>query len=201
MSQSAGETGYEDLNVTGLLGMGFADIAKGKEIKTNWLANAIVRFKQPMFSFYLQHTPAEADGVIPNSTGGGVLTLGGVNKKFYKGKITYTSVQGNPKRFWEIPAQEVKFNDQVVSNGTARAIIDTGTSLVYGPPDIVRGIYDQLPGSILSSGMYLVPCNTSATLTFKFSGREWTIPPKDFLYTESKAMPSMCYGSLVPQPG
>lgn len=198
MSQNAGDTGYEGLNVTGLMGLGFPELAVGKEIKSHWLANAIGRFKKPMFSFYLAHVNALANGTIPASTPGGVLTLGGVNKKFYKGKITYTKVQ-TPLRYWTIPTEEVRFNGRAVTNGTTQAIIDTGTSLIYGPQQIVVPFMQSIPGARLSGGLYLMPCNTSATFSFKFSGREWVIPPKDFLYIASKADPSQCYASIVPQ--
>lgn len=177
--------------------MGFADLSVGKEIKTNWLANAIGRFKKPMFSFYLQHTDALANETIPATTPGGVLTLGGVNKKYYKGKIRYTKV-AQPLSFWKIPLDVAKFNGKPITNGTADAVIDTGTSLVYGPTAIVDAAMGSIEGADKYQGMWRVPCNTSATFSLTFSGKEWTVPPRDFLYTASRADPTLCYTSIVP---
>lgn len=200
VSQSDGDTGYGGLNVTGLLGMGFPALAVGGDIKTYWVANAIGRFKKPMFSFYLQHTNALANGKIPHTTPGGVLTLGGVNKKFYKGEITYTDVQ-TPLKYWTIPLEEVKFNGQVASNGTADAIIDTGTSLIYGPIDVISPFIKSIPGARLHDSSYVVPCNTTATFSLKFSGREFTVPSKDFLYLATTADPTLCYTAIVGHSG
>ncbi|CAK9783063.1 acid protease [Cutaneotrichosporon oleaginosum] len=197
LAQYGGETGYAGRNVTGLLGMSFGELSVGKKIKTNWIANAIGRFKKPMFSFYLQHTSALANETIPVSTPGGVLTLGGVNKKYFKGKIRYTKVK-QPLGFWRIPLDVAKFNGEAITNGTAEAVIDTGTSLIYGPTAIVDQAMGSIPGANKYQGMWRVPCNTTATFSLTFSGKEWTIPPRDFLYVASRADPRQCYTAIVP---
>ncbi|GMK56271.1 hypothetical protein CspeluHIS016_0301110 [Cutaneotrichosporon spelunceum] len=197
LAQYEGSTGYKGRNVTGLLGMSFPNISVGRQIKTNWLANAIRRFKKPMFSFYLQHTSALANETIPTSTPGGVLTLGGVNRKYFQGDIHYSDAL-QPLGLWRIAMDSVSLNGTVLTNGTTEAVIDTGTSLVYGPVDIVDRAMQAFPGADKYQGMWRVPCNTSASYALTFGGKEWVVPPRDFLYTASRADPSLCYTAFVP---
>jgi hypothetical protein len=54
-------------------------------------------------------------------------------------------------------------------NGSIVAVMDTGTPTATLPPDILYGIYSQIPGALVgvngSDMAFLIPCNTSAIVT------------------------------------
>src|SRR5262245_53736616 len=62
--------------------------------------------------------------------------------------------------------------------------IDTGTTLVGGPPDVVAQIFAQVPGAEPGTGnldgYYTYPCATGVNVSVAFGGRAWAINPADF---------------------
>lgn len=66
----------------------------------------------------------------------GALVLGGVNPKLFKGKITMH--QGHSPAYWMVGMNRMKVGSTVVETGQARGIVDSGTSLLVGPPEIIN---------------------------------------------------------------
>ena len=61
-------------------------------------------------------------------------------------------------------------------------IIDSGTSIMYGPPDEVKKVYAQVEGSKQLTGdsdlkgFYSFPCDKVPKISFKWdNGKAWTI--------------------------
>ena len=57
-------------------------------------------------------------------------------------------------------------------------IIDTGTTILYGPPSAVKKIYAAVSGSGVydsSQGYYYYPCDSPPTIAFSWGGKEWAI--------------------------
>ncbi len=63
-----------------------------------------------------------------------------------------------------------------------KTIIDSGTTLIYGPPDIVAKLYASIPGSAVfqqNSEFYTFPCaNVPLNIAFSWGGKQWTISPE-----------------------
>ncbi|KAJ7830150.1 aspartic peptidase domain-containing protein [Mycena olivaceomarginata] len=68
-------------------------------------------------------------------------------------------------------------------NGSIVAVMDTGTPTATLPPDILYGIYSQIPGALVgvngSDMVFLIPCNTSAIVTVVIGGLGYVIHPLD----------------------
>ena len=56
--------------------------------------------------------------------------------------------------------------------GTPNVAIDTGTTLIGGPANIVQSLYEQIGGAFALDGeyegYYTYPCNASASIAFTF---------------------------------
>ena len=93
--------------------------------------------------------------------------------------------------------------------------IDTGTTLVGGPPQAISNIYAQIPGALPATGnfdgyyMYRkcliscchrelrhcsAACSTPVNITLSFGGRDWPISSADFRLTQLS--PTTCLGAF-----
>ena len=109
------------------------------------------------------------------ASSGSSLYLGGTDEDLYSGSIEFHPVQNTG--FWQASGAKAIVNGKtVVSNiGT---IIDSGTTIMYGPPSSVRTFYASIPGSKLydsQNGMYSFPCNSVPTVAFSWGGKTWTV--------------------------
>ncbi|KAI0018282.1 acid protease [Xylariomycetidae sp. FL0641] len=116
-----------------------------------------------------------ADGVND-----GEIAFGAPDPAKYSGDISYTPISsGNT---WTIALDDVSAGGNSAGISGKLAYIDTGTSFIFGPPDDVKKVYDNIPGSSSGDGsVYTVPCDTDATVALTFSGQSWEISSKDFL--------------------
>jgi len=90
-------------------------------VNTNVLA-------EPKFSIYVSRTMGRPGAVV----------LGGVNPKLFKGPIFYH--KGHSPAYWMVALGTMKVGKQVVETKGARGIVDSGTSLLVGPPHIIERI-------------------------------------------------------------
>ena len=59
-----------------------------------------------------------------------------------------------------------------------QTIIDSGTTIMYGPPSAVKKLYAKVSGSGVydsSEGYYYYPCSSPPTLSFSWGGKKWEI--------------------------
>ncbi|KAG9100756.1 hypothetical protein FS749_013053 [Ceratobasidium sp. UAMH 11750] len=134
---------------------------------------------------------------------GGEFRMGGTNTTLYTGDIEYHDLPATVQSYWMIPLRQISVNGgqpiTITNLGvTSLAAIDTGTTLIGGPPDIVASIYQQIPGSQRGTGnlqrYWIYPCNQAVTITFNFDGRAWPMAPADFQLLTND--PSLCVGSI-----
>ena len=145
----------------------------------------------------LNHTPFLQHAIQQNKVASGVfafhfaengseLHLGGTNRQHYSGPIEYhplvkLEVNGTSENvYWQIGEAEISLNGKTLPLSPFETIIDSGTTLAFGPPDEVEKIYAQIPGSQALSGdlqgLYSFPCKNVPKISFKWgSGKVWTI--------------------------
>merc|ERR1712096_464934 len=68
----------------------------------------------------------------------GAVVLGGVNPKLFNGPIFYH--KGYSPAYWMVALGAMKVGNEVVETRGARGIVDSGTSLLVGPPHIIERI-------------------------------------------------------------
>lgn len=106
---------------------------------------------------------------------GSELYLGGTNTALYTGSLEYHGVTGSG--FWQISGGKTLVNGATVNSGIS-TIIDSGTTIMYGPPSAVKSFYAKVPGSKVydsSNGYYSYPCASPPTVAFSWGGKSFTI--------------------------
>jgi len=148
------------------------------------------------FAFYLG---ANADG-----TDIGELTLGGVDPAHFTGEITYVpliQIPGYGYAYWQIKLD--KLNILTKSYGVGNnAIVDSGTSILTGPSDVVAEIAASFGAKEIIAGEYMVACNSPKLhdLVFTINGQKYTLAPEDYLIPDGEICILGLMGLDVPAP-
>jgi hypothetical protein len=136
-----------------------------------------------------------------DGTNDGEIKFGGTNSDKYEGKISYTSTDRD-NGDWAIEIEDMAYDGEKAGVGGVSAYIDTGTTFMFGPEDLVQKIHSVIPNANSADGMsYKVPCDSSADLTFIFSGVDYVLSPKDWISPKNDAgeCVSNIYGQEVVQ--
>ncbi|KAK9672112.1 hypothetical protein RND81_12G077200 [Saponaria officinalis] len=144
----------------GILGLGFQEISIGHATPLwyNMVQQGLVSHQ--IFSLWLNQDPYSAIG--------GEIVFGGVDQKHYVGDHSYVPVANNG--YWQIDIRGVNIADNETghcSDGCA-AILDSGTSLLAGPPYVV----EQLNHAIGAEGIVNVECKAVVS---KYAARIWDL--------------------------
>ena len=75
------------------------------------------------------------------------------------------------------------YNGKDVTTGKVAGIMDTGTSLMYGPQDVVMPMAQSMGAQFVPQvGLFLIQCDTKIPdLEFTIGGQAYTIPGSDLM--------------------
>ncbi len=107
---------------------------------------------------------------------GSELYLGGTNQLLYKGDIEYHPIDTSTG-FWQLEGAEALVDGEAAVKDFD-TIIDSGTTIMYGPPAAVKKFYAAVKGSKLYDqdfGYYSYPCNSPPSVAFSWGGKQWNI--------------------------
>ncbi|KAG8216943.1 aspartic peptidase domain-containing protein [Butyriboletus roseoflavus] len=126
-------------------------------------------------------------------TAGGFLTIGEYDPQFRN--VTYTPkipVTPTSASRWTVAMDAMTINGkhftlksavQGTKKGQAIALIDSGTSLAYIPPDAVNAIYSAFNGAVhvntVNQDAWFVPCLGQVNLSFTFANSAYPINPME----------------------
>jgi len=168
--QDAGGLGrrYSIGKFDGIMGLAFEGLSLSGEATV--FKNAVDQklVKEPVFAFSLGDN---ADGE---------LTFGGYDDNKYKGEIMWVPLS-DPK-YWEIKVENIQIGSY--SSGVSNVIVDSGTSLITGPPSEVRKIARLVGASANHLGQYTIPCDKVSSLPdleFNVNGKMWPVPGKELV--------------------
>ncbi|KAG8792931.1 hypothetical protein FRC12_004447 [Ceratobasidium sp. 428] len=186
-------------NIAGLMGLGFKNLATSQATPFWEALVSSGRWAEPVMSFWM--TRYNNVSTADDAEFGGEFTMGGTNPALYTGGIDYVALPGaaNPT-FWAIPLQQITVNGQGVSpTAGALAAIDTATSLIGGPPNVVEDLYAAIPNAVRGGGtlegFWTYPCAQEVTVTLNFGGgRVWPMSSVDFGLTTID--PNICVGAI-----
>ncbi|KAG2114437.1 aspartic peptidase domain-containing protein [Suillus cothurnatus] len=160
----------------------------------------------PMFTIALQRDTIEIGG------NEGMLSVGGLPPGVQNESLTWVPVRKYTLQqdgliqdasleaypiAWEIPVDDV-FLDGVKlprsqlssSNISLSALIDTGNSLIRGPPDVISYIQNMLGGPHFA-------CSFPHTLAFQIGGRMFPVDPRDFINQVRSGNAQVCGANLA----
>lgn len=128
-----------------------------------------------MFSIYL------------NRVDGGEAVFGGMNADIEESEIHYIPILSLLIYTWGVDGVYTSASDYDVTKGGCRAVIDPGTELILGRPQII----DPLMGGIgavmdplVSSGRYIIEClkkDTGIPIYLRSEDRRFKIPSEKYV--------------------
>ncbi|XGW23735.1 hypothetical protein V3C99_005727 [Haemonchus contortus] len=129
-----------------------------------------------VFSFYLNRD-------LYNNSVGGELTLCGIDPTHYQGPIAWEPLIS--ETYWQIQLGGLSINGQQIINGPVTAIVDSGTSLIAGPPALVQKIQKAIGAGASGS----IDCSTISNLppiTFVIGGAQLVMTAQSYVikYTD-----------------
>merc|ERR1719440_1773613 len=175
----------------GLLGLGFKSISQ-YQIPTPFESMIDQKLiSEPVFAFYL-----------PDDAGAqGELVLGGIDKSHYTGELV--SVPLTNETYWEVSLDGLKFGDTAIVSSSMKAIIDSGTSLLAGPKDMVSKLATAAGATSLMGKEYIVDCSKVSSLPdldFTLGGKAFKLAGSDYVLQEGSQCLFALMGIDVPAP-
>jgi len=184
--------------VSGLLGLGWSSIASSGATPFWETLVSGGAWDEPVMSFQLTRfvDVPSADTLEP----GGTFTMGFLNASLYTGEIDYQPLNGQAS-YWLLSMSSMVVQGNAITllpGNPSLAAIDTGTTLVGGPPSAIAQLYAQIPGSQPGAGnlegYYTYPCSTTVNVQLAFGGRTWSVNPADFQLAQLN--PTSCLGAF-----
>ncbi|CAI7564739.1 unnamed protein product [Penicillium glandicola] len=127
----------------------------------------------------------------------GEINFGGVDTTKFDGTISYTATDDT---IWSIPVDDAYVNGQSCNFTGKSATIDTGTTYIMIPPADAKALFALFPDASQqpsNSNNWLVPCNSTATIEFGFSGVKYNISPKDYVGNAESDGSDYCISTIV----
>uniref|UniRef100_A0A7M4EU49 cathepsin E n=1 Tax=Crocodylus porosus TaxID=8502 RepID=A0A7M4EU49_CROPO len=174
-AESVSEPGstFVDAEFDGILGLAYPSLAVDGVIPVfdNMMAQNLVEL--PVFSVYMSRNP--------ESSAGGELLFGGFDTSHFSGTLSWVPV--TKQGYWQIQLDNIQvFNSVVLCAEGCQAIVDTGTSLITGPPSDIKQIQNAISATPVD-GEYAVDCNNLNMLpdvTFTINGIPYTLSAEDY---------------------
>eukprot|EP00933_Yihiella_yeosuensis_P004589 TRINITY_DN108963_c0_g1_i1.p1 TRINITY_DN108963_c0_g1~~TRINITY_DN108963_c0_g1_i1.p1 ORF type:complete len:494 (+),score=87.41 TRINITY_DN108963_c0_g1_i1:72-1553(+) len=130
---------FSQFDFDGVLGLGLTALTLSPEFSLFGQMLAQHPQMQPRFSVFL----ARKDGDVPGS----MISFGGHEPSLAETEIQWVPVAMAELGYWQVQLKNVKVAGQELpdcSDGSCRAILDTGTSLLGVPRQAVRGLHRML---------------------------------------------------------
>ncbi|KAI8972223.1 acid protease [Trametes punicea] len=167
----------------GILGLAFPAISNLRQNPFFTNAKSQGAVKSGVFAFKLAKSGSE-------------LYLGGTDSSLYSGSIEYHPVTGSG--FWQIANAKLSVGSKTVQSGF-QTVIDSGTTIIYGPPDQVAAFYKNIPGAKVydsQNGFYSLPCSSiPSNVGFNWGGKTWTISAANFNF--GRVSSTQCIGAIA----
>lgn len=155
-----------------------------------------------VFTRTSRNSTTEASG-YDGIQAGGVFEAGEFDTDSYTGSINFIDVPSEVQQegSWAIPLDAISIAGQSGSLNGAIAYIDSGTSLLYMPSSVNRGIYSRISGARQltgnMAGYYSIPCDgVNAQLGFTFNGQTYMVNDQDLNAGALDTSGSTCLGGI-----
>lgn len=127
------------------------------------------------------------------------LTIGGYDNKAFTGSINW--IPGISLLFWEVPLDGIIVGRYALqADSYVPAILDSGTTLAYGPPRQVKELYSLFPEIDTLEDLYVFPCHSIPDVSFVINGQIYSIQKSDLIIdvTRDDFGREVCVGSIQP---
>jgi hypothetical protein len=174
----------------GLLGLGFKSISL-YNIPTPFESMIDQKLiDESVFAFYLQEDASQQ----------GELVFGGIDKSHYTGDLV--NVPLISETYWQVSLDGMTFGSSSITS-SAKAIIDSGTSLLAGPKEAVAALAKQAGAQSLAGKEYIIDCSKKSSLPdlkVTLGGKDFTLSADDYVLEVSGQCLFAFMGIDVPPP-
>merc|ERR1719387_2732745 len=155
---------FQETPFDGILGMGFNDLSMGKGFNIVDDLNDSGQLPQGQFSFFL------SDG------GESEVSFGGYKPESLASDIVWAPV--TIQSYWQVKVEDITFNNKPTGlcEGSCQVAVDTGTSMLAGPSDLVDKLSDQLGAKEDCTNFASLP-----QLGFQIGDRVLNLDPEDYM--------------------
>eukprot|EP00587_Corethron_hystrix_P000793 CAMPEP_0113309584 /NCGR_PEP_ID=MMETSP0010_2-20120614/7569_1 /TAXON_ID=216773 ORGANISM="Corethron hystrix, Strain 308" /NCGR_SAMPLE_ID=MMETSP0010_2 /ASSEMBLY_ACC=CAM_ASM_000155 /LENGTH=554 /DNA_ID=CAMNT_0000164865 /DNA_START=258 /DNA_END=1925 /DNA_ORIENTATION=+ /assembly_acc=CAM_ASM_000155 len=162
--------GYTMAKFDGILGLGFTSISidGATTVFENAIDQSVV--PEPIFAFYLGD---EEDGE---------LTFGGYDESKFVDDLHWVDLMS--ATYWEIELDGVSVGaDDGAIQAQTSGIVDSGTSLITGPKDLITKLAENVGAKANIVGEYTVNCDDESLpdITFTIDGVDYTLSAKEYV--------------------
>ncbi|NP_001290503.1 chymosin precursor [Camelus dromedarius] len=113
---------------------------------------------------------------------GSMLTLGAIDPSYYTGSLHWVPV--TLQQYWQFTVDSVTINGVAVACvGGCQAILDTGTSVLFGPSSDILKIQMAIGATENRYGEFDVNCGnlrSMPTVVFEINGRDYPLSPSAY---------------------
>ncbi|KAF1950057.1 acid protease [Byssothecium circinans] len=177
----------QDVDTDGLLGLSFSTLNTITPTpQKTWFDTVRTQLAKPLFAATLKYHAA------------GTYDFGFIDTSKYTGALTYGNVDTS-QGFWQITFSGYTIGTGTTVTSSINGITDTGTTLLYLPPAVVRAYYAKVSGSSNSAtyGGYVFPCSAALPdFSLTFQGVKQRIPGKYINYAPVQTGSSTCFGGM-----
>nr|XP_003220239.1 PREDICTED: embryonic pepsinogen [Anolis carolinensis] len=161
----------------GILGLGYPSIAVSDvtPVFDNMMNEGLVQ--ENLFSVYLGRGGT-----------GSIITFGGIDESYYTGSINWIPV--TEQGYWQIELDSILVNGEAIAcSDGCQAIVDTGTSLVAGPPSDISNLQNAIGATPGQYGQYDINCGNLGNMpdvVFVINGIQFPLTPTAYTLEESQ---------------
>lgn len=127
------------------------------------------------FAFYFPtHAPDEGD-----------LVIGGYDTSHFTGTLVRAPLLS--QSYWVVSMTSATIGDTKLS-GAVGAIVDSGTSLIVVPSQLINTIAEAIGAKSMAANQYTVDCArvpTLPTITLSIAGAQWELRGQDYIINEN----------------
>jgi hypothetical protein len=155
---------FQEIPFDGIMGLGFNDLSMGKGFNMIDELTADGALPGGQISFYL------TDG------GDSEVTFGGYKSEYLASDIVWAPVE--VQSWWQVAIKDITFDNQPkgLCNGECRVAVDTGTSMLAGPSDLVDKLSSMVDAKSDCSNFDSLP-----KLGFQIGDKVLNLMPDDYM--------------------
>jgi len=174
---------FQEIPFDGIMGLGFKDLSMGAGFNIVDDLQAKGNLPGGQFSFYL------TDG------GDSEVTFGGYRPEYLASDIVYAPVK--VESWWQVGMDDICFNNipQKLCDGDCEVAVDTGTSMLAGPSDLVDKLSNKVNVKDDCSNFNELP-----NLGFQMGNKVLNLKPDDYVDRDGSSCSFSLMALDVPPP-